>query len=110
MERLTEWNDGYGSYMKAGNRISDADVINALGRYEDDAESKVVAGINAADAIQKIMAEQHVNRTELAGRIDKHRNAVAQFLGHKDGSMRYCTFHKLADALGYEIVLEKKSK
>ncbi len=107
MERLTVWDEELGSYLKE-NRVGDIDVVNALGRYEDDNENKVVAGINAADAIHQIMSKQLISRTELANRIGKHRNAVAQFLGKKDGSMRYCTFHKLADALGYEIVLMKK--
>ncbi len=109
MDRITEWNEELRRYTKKGSRVSDEDVLSALGRYEDADEDMIVVGINAADAIHRVMSRQIVSRTELADRIGKHRNAVAQFLGRKDGSMRYCTFHKLANALGYEVVLERKA-
>lgn len=67
-------------------------------------------GANAAEVILQIMEKENVNQTELAARMGCVRQNVSQMLNRGTVNMRYDSFFKLADTLGYEIILRKKQK
>lgn len=65
-------------------------------------------GKNAAEVILQIMEKENVNQKELAERMGCVRQNVSQMLSRGTISMRYDSFCRMANALGYEIVLRKK--
>lgn len=67
-----------------------------------------LGGENAAATIQEIMEKENVNQKELAERMGCVRQNVSQMLNRGTVNMRYDSFYRMAEALGYEIVLRKK--
>ena len=65
-------------------------------------------GADAAEIIRTIMEREGVSRTELADRMGCVRQNISQMLTRGTAGMRYDSFHKLTDALGYEIIVRKK--
>lgn len=65
-------------------------------------------GADAAAIICTIMEKEEVSRTELADRMGCVRQNISQMLTRGRVGMRYDSFYKLADALGYEIIVRKK--
>lgn len=76
-------------------------VINAL-------ESEVV-GEGATGFIQNAINAEGINQRILADRMGKMRQNINQMMKRGKNSMRYDNFEKLAEALGYEVVLRKNS-
>ena len=66
------------------------------------------SGGNATEIIQQIMKKENVNQKELAERMGCVRQNVSQMLNRGTVSMRYDSIYKMAEALGYEIILRKK--
>lgn len=65
-------------------------------------------GANAAEIILAIMEKEEVGPTVLAERMGCVRQNVSQMLTRGNKNMRYDSFYKLVDALGYEIIVRKK--
>ena len=63
---------------------------------------------NAAEVILRIMEKEKVNQKELAERMGCVRQNVSQMLNRGTVNMRYDSFYRMAEALGYEIILRKK--
>ena len=56
----------------------------------------------------RIMEKEKVNQKELAERMGCVRQNVSQMLNRGTVNMRYDSFYRMAEALGYEIILRKK--
>lgn len=69
---------------------------------------KEFKGKNAAELVKEVMAEEQINQTELAERMGCVRQNISQALNRGVTNMRYDTFEKLVEALGYEIIVRKK--
>ena len=65
-------------------------------------------GANAAEVILRIMEKEKVNQKELAERMGCVRQNVSQMLNRGTVNMRYDSFYRMAEALGYEIIVRKK--
>ena len=65
-------------------------------------------GANAAEVILRIMEKEKVNQKKLAERMGCVRQNVSQMLNRGTVNMRYDSFYRMAEALGYEIILRKK--
>ena len=65
-------------------------------------------GANAAEVILRNMEKEKVNQKELAERMGCVRQNVSQMLNRGTVNMRYDSFYRMAEALGYEIILRKK--
>lgn len=64
----------------------------------------------AGAAIREIMKIEKLNQTQLAKLMDCNRQAVQQSLSRKSGTMRVSTMSKMAEAMGWKIVLTKCTK
>lgn len=65
-------------------------------------------GKNAAEVILQIMEKENVNQKELAERMGCVRQNISQMLNRGTINMRYDSFCRMANALGYEIILRKQ--
>lgn len=65
-------------------------------------------GASAAEVIRQIMEKEEVKPKELAERMGCVRQNVSQMLNRGTVNMRYDSFYRMAEALGYEIILRKK--
>ncbi len=65
-------------------------------------------GPDAAEIIRQIMEKEGVNQKILAEKAGCVRQNVSQMLNRGKVNMRYDSFYKLIDALGYEIIVRKK--
>lgn len=84
----------------------DLEALNAaIGKLEEE-----FCGNNAAEIILQIMEKENVNQTELAARMGCVRQNVSQMLNRGTVNMRYDSLLKMANALGYEIILRKMVK
>lgn len=84
----------------------DLEALNAaIGKLGEE-----FSGNNAAEIILQIMEKENVNQTELAARMGCVRQNVSQMLNRGTVNMRYDSLLKMADALGYEIILRKMVK
>ena len=82
----------------------DTEALNeAVGKLE-----REYGGKNAAEVILQIMEKEDVNQKELAERMGCARQKVSQMLNRGTINMRYDSFYRMANALGYEIILRKK--
>lgn len=66
-----------------------------------------LSGENAATAIRRIMEMEDVNQKELAEKMGCVRQNVSQILNRGTVNMRYDSFYRMSEALGYEIILRK---
>ena len=71
-------------------------------------EKEIIGGKNAAAVITQIMKKEDVKQKELAERMGCVRQNVSQMLTRGTVNMRYDSFHKMVEALGYEVILRKK--
>lgn len=71
-------------------------------------EKEIISGESAATVIKQIMEMEDVKIKELAERMDCMRQNVSQMLNRGTVNMRYDSFYRMIEALGYEIVLRKK--
>lgn len=67
-----------------------------------------LSGENAAAIVRQIMEREDVNQKELAEKMGCVRQNVSQMLTRGTVNMRYDSFHRMVEALGYEIILRKK--
>lgn len=67
-----------------------------------------IKGGGAAELIKKAIIAEGLNQKILADRTGITRQNVSQMLNRGKNCMRYDSFEKLAEALGYEVVLRKK--
>lgn len=65
-------------------------------------------GSDAAEIIRSIMKKEGVKVTDLAEKMGCVRQNISQMLTRGTVNMRYDSFYRLAEALGYEIVVRKK--
>ncbi len=68
-----------------------------------------VTGDGAADLIKNAIEKEGINQKILAERTGITRQNVSQMLNRGKNCMRYDSFEKLVEALGYEVVLRRKS-
>lgn len=59
--------------------------------------------------LRTLISEEGVTQQELANRIGVSRQALSQILNRNEFGIRYETFLRIVEALGYELVLRKKS-
>lgn len=64
-------------------------------------------GNDAQGVIRAILAKEGISQQQLADKTGMVRQNVSQMLTRGEG-MRYSSFQKMVDALGYEIILRKK--
>lgn len=81
--------------------------VEALNKAVEKLENEY-KGANAAEIIRTIMEKEEVTTTVLAEKMGCVRQNISQTLTRGNGNMRYDNFYKLADALGYEIILRRK--
>lgn len=65
-------------------------------------------GTGAADVIKEIMDAEQISQTELAEKMGCVRQNISQALNRGTVNMRYDSFYKMVNALGYEVVVRKK--
>lgn len=65
------------------------------------------SGKNAAEIILQIMKEENINQTVLARKMGCARQNISQMLTRGTVNMRYDSLYKMANSLGYEIILRK---
>lgn len=63
--------------------------------------------MEAGEIIDTLLSATGTTQSELAKATGRTKQAVCQAMA-RGTSMRYATFHRMADTLGYEIVLRKK--
>lgn len=71
-------------------------------------EKEIISGKNAAAVIMQIMEKENVKQKELAERMGCVRQNVSQMLTRGTVNMRYDSFHRMVEVLGYEVVVRKK--
>ncbi len=69
-------------------------------------EGRIIVGCPGED-LARIIEEQGMNQNKLAEQIGMTRQAVQQTLNRRKGTMRVSTMAKIAEALGWRLVLEK---
>ena len=62
---------------------------------------------NAADSIREILKSEGMSNSELANKMGVKRQSVNQLLNRNVISMRFDSFCKVTNALGYKIILRK---
>lgn len=69
---------------------------------------KEISGNDPAEIIRTILEQENISQKELADRMGTIRQNVSQMLNRNTVSMRYRSFYNMIEALGYEIVVQKK--
>lgn len=95
--------------LDSAEMTGDSDWLNFADALETvvDAFSTEVSGDDAQSIIRTIMENDKVNQTKLANDAGMVRQNLSQML-NRGKSIRYASFQKIIDALGYEIVARKK--
>lgn len=63
---------------------------------------------NPAEMIREVLEVENLSQKDLADKMGIARQNVSQALNRNRVSIRFDSFRKMADALGYEIILRKK--
>lgn len=66
------------------------------------------SGEDAASIVKRILEAENISQKELADKMGCCRQNVSQALNRGITNMRYDTFKKMVDALGYEVIVRKK--
>ncbi|MCI8564332.1 MAG: helix-turn-helix transcriptional regulator [Lachnospiraceae bacterium] len=69
-----------------------------------------IIGTDPAKMIREALEQENLNQKDLAEKMGAVRQNVSQALNRSRVSIRFDTFRKMAEALGYEIVLRKNRK
>lgn len=64
-------------------------------------------GDQAQSIIRTILSKEKLNQQQLANMTGKSRQSISQMLT-RGVSMRFSSFQKLVDVLGYEVICRKK--
>lgn len=67
-----------------------------------------IIGTDPAEMIREVLKVENLSQKDLADKMGIARQNVSQMLNRSRVSIRFDSFQKMADALGYEIVLRKK--
>lgn len=67
-----------------------------------------IIGTDPAKMIREALEQENLNQKDLAEKMGAVRQNVSQALNRSRVSIRFDTFRKMAETLGYEIVLRKK--
>ncbi len=67
-----------------------------------------IIGTDPAEMIREVLEVENLSQTDLADKMKNVRQNVSQMLNRSRVSIRFDSFRKMADALGYEIILRKK--
>lgn len=82
----------------------DSEALNAaVKKLEGECNGK-----DAAEIIRQILKRDNLSQRELADKMGITRQNVSQMLNRNAVSMRYDSFDKMVEALGYEIIVRKK--
>lgn len=73
-------------------------------------EDRIIQGGSAEELIRKAIDAEDMNQRKLADKMGVTRQNVSDFLNRAKKSMRYDSFAKMAEVLGYEVILRKKLK
>lgn len=65
--------------------------------------------IDGAEIVKKLMKSENVTQMELADSIQTSRQAVSQMLNRNSDGMRLNSFQRMIEAMGYEVIVQKKS-
>lgn len=65
-------------------------------------------GNDAQGIIRAILAKEGLNQQQLADKVGTTRQNISQMLTRGEG-MRFSSFQKMVQALGYEVICRKKS-
>jgi len=71
-------------------------------------EKVEIIGTDPAEMIREVLGQENLSQKDLADKMGIARQNVSQALDRSRVSIRFDSFRKMADALGYEIVLRKK--
>lgn len=71
-------------------------------------ENMEIIGIDPAEMIREALEHENLSQKDLADKMGIARQNVSQMLNRDRVSIRFDSFRKMADALGYEIILRKK--
>jgi predicted XRE-type DNA-binding protein len=63
---------------------------------------------DAATLVKQLLEIENVSQKELADKMGCVRQNVSQSLNRGSSNMRYDTFKRMVDTLGYEVVVRKK--
>lgn len=67
-----------------------------------------IVGTDPAEMIRAALEQEQLNQRELADKMGTVRQYVSQMLNRSRAGIRFDSFRKMAEALGYEIVIRKK--
>lgn len=67
-----------------------------------------IIGTDPAEMIREVLEVENLSQKDLADKMGIARQNVSQALNRSRVSIRFDSFQKMAEALGYEIVLRKK--
>lgn len=67
-----------------------------------------IIGTDPAKMIREVLEVENLSQTDLADRMEITRQNVSQMLNRSRVSIRFDSFRRMIDVLGYEIVLRKK--
>lgn len=67
-----------------------------------------IIGTDPAEMIRKVLELEKLSQKDLADKMGIARQNVSQMLNRNRVSIRFDSFQKMTDALGYEIILRKK--
>lgn len=69
-----------------------------------------IIGTDPAEMIRKALELEKLSQKDLADKMGIARQNVSQALNRNRVSIRFDSFQKMANALGYEIILRKNKK
>lgn len=67
-----------------------------------------ITGNDPTQIVRDILLQENLNQRELAEKMGVTRQNVSQMFNRNTVSMRYDSFYKMIEALGYEVVVRKK--
>lgn len=70
-------------------------------------EDRIIQGGSAEEMIRNAIEAEGLNQKKLAEKMGVTRQNVSDFLNRARKSMRFDSFAKMAEALGYEVILRK---
>lgn len=59
------------------------------------------------EAIQYVMDEEQISHAELSKKMNCHRQYIGQILNRNSSGVRFDSFMKIMNTLGYEVCIRK---
>lgn len=63
----------------------------------------------AAGALKQVMEDEKLSQTDLATMVGISRQSIQQSLNQKSKNMRVATFTRIANAIGWDVALVKRT-